>query len=383
MKILITGGAGFIGSALVRHIIDSTENSVINLDCLTYAGNKESLANCESSERYSFELADICSKKAVQDIFRRHCPDIVMHLAAESHVDRSIDGPTEFMQTNIIGTFNLLEQSQEYFEGLTESAQEMFRFHHVSTDEVYGDLEGMHDLFTEETACAPSSPYSASKAASDHLAVDNLAAICFELGCWLIHISTDYVFDGNSTVPYLELVKTNPQGVYGHTKLDGELAIQSSGCKYLIIRTAWVFSEYGDNFLKTMLRLGTVRDELSIVGDQIGCPTYAQDIAKAIVTMMTQLNEESSASGTFHYCGDQLCSWYEFAGVIFEEARMSGLQTPGLIHSIQSSDYPMAAERPGYSVLDCHKIRNSFGVNTSDWKLGVKNVVSNFHLVKL
>ena len=216
----------------------------------------------------------------------------------------------------------------------------------------------------------------------NHLAVDNLAAICFELGYWLIHISTDYVFDGNSTVPYLELDKTNPQSVYGHTKLDGELAIQSSGCKYLIIRTAWVFSEYGDNFLKTMLRLGAVRDELSIVGDQIGCPTYAQDIAKAIITMMTQVKAKSSASGTFHYCGDQLCSWYEFAGVIFEEARMSGLQTPGLIHSIRTSDYPTAAERPGYSALDCHKIRNTFGVNTSDWKLGVKNVVSNFHLVK-
>jgi dTDP-4-dehydrorhamnose reductase len=216
----------------------------------------------------------------------------------------------------------------------------------------------------------------------NHLAVDNLAAICFELGYWLIHISTDYVFDGNSTVPYLELDKTNPQGVYGHTKLDGELAIQSSGCKYLIIRTSWVFSEYGDNFLKTMLRLGAVRNELSIVGDQLGCPTYAQDIAKAIVTMVIQLNEEGSASGTFHYCGDQLCSWYEFARVIFEEARMSGIQTPGLIHSIQTSDYPTAAERPGYSALDCNKIRNTFGINTSDWKLGVKNVVSNFHLIK-
>ena len=214
----------------------------------------------------------------------------------------------------------------------------------------------------------------------NRLAVDNLAAICFELGCWLIHISTDYVFDGNSTVPCLELDKTNRQGVYGHTKLDGELAIQSSACKYLIIRTAWVFSEYGGNFLKTMLRLGAVRDELSIVGDQIGCPTYAQDIAKANVTMMTQLNEESSASGTLHYCGDQLCSWYEFEGVIFEEARISGFQTPGLIYSIQTSDYPTAAERPGYSVLDCYKIKNAFGVNTSDWKLGVKNVISNFHL---
>ncbi|MFT7043288.1 MAG: dTDP-4-dehydrorhamnose reductase [Candidatus Azotimanducaceae bacterium] len=213
----------------------------------------------------------------------------------------------------------------------------------------------------------------------NHLAVDNLAVICLELGCWLIHISTDYVFDGNSTVPYLELDKTNPQGVYGHTKLNGELAIQSSGCEYLIIRTAWVFSEYGNNFLRTMLRLGAVRDELNIVGDQIGCPTYAQDLAKVIITMMAQLNKESSASGTFHYCGDQLCSWYDFARVIFEEARIFGFQTPDLIHSIQTSDYSTAAERPGYSALDCQKIRNTFNVNTSDWKLGVKNVIAKFH----
>ena len=216
----------------------------------------------------------------------------------------------------------------------------------------------------------------------NHLAVDNLAVICFELGCWLIHVSTDYVFDGNSTVPYLEADKTNPQGVYGRTKLDGELAIQSSGCKYVILRTAWVFSEYGNNFLKTMLRLGAVHDELSIVGDQIGCPTYAQDIAKAIITVMSQLNKNSSASVIYHYCGDQVCSWYEFAGVIFEEARMFGLQTPGLIHSIQTSDFPTPADRPRYSALDCHKIRNAFGVNTSDWKSGVKNVLSNIHLVK-
>jgi dTDP-glucose 4,6-dehydratase len=169
MKILITGGAGFIGSALVRHIINNTDHSVINLDCLTYAGNKDSVSVGESSERYFFELVDICSNIAVQDVFRRHCPDLVMHLAAESHVDRSIDGPSEFMQTNILGTFNLLERSREYFEGLTESAQKLFRFLHVSTDEVYGDLEGSQDLFTEDTSYAPSSPYSASKAASDHL----------------------------------------------------------------------------------------------------------------------------------------------------------------------------------------------------------------------
>ena len=169
MKILITGGVGFIGSALVRHIINNTDHSVINVDCLTYAGNKDSVLACESSERYFFELVDICSNTAVRDVFRRHCPDLVMHLAAESHVDRSIDGPSEFMQTNILGTFNLLELSREYFEGLTESAQKLFCFHHVSTDEVYGDLEGSQDLFTEDTSYAPSSPYSASKAASDHL----------------------------------------------------------------------------------------------------------------------------------------------------------------------------------------------------------------------
>jgi dTDP-4-dehydrorhamnose reductase len=217
----------------------------------------------------------------------------------------------------------------------------------------------------------------------NHLAVDNLATVSFELNCWLIHISTDYVFDGRSNVPYLEFDNTNPQGVYGRTKLDAELAIVSSGCKYLIIRTAWIFSEYGNNFLKTMLRLGAVRNELSIVGDQIGCPTYAHDIAKAILAMMTQLDEDRSVSGTYHYCGDLLCSWYEFARFIFEEARISGFQTPSLIHSIPTSDYPTVAERPGYSALDCSKIRNTFGVNASNWKLGVKNVVSKFDLEKV
>ncbi|BCV35979.1 dTDP-glucose 4,6-dehydratase [Shewanella algae] len=169
MKILVTGGAGFIGSAVIRHIIESTQDSVINVDKLTYAGNLESLSIIDKSERYAFEKVDICNSEELERVFETHKPDAVMHLAAESHVDRSIDGPSEFMQTNIIGTYNLLEASRKYWLSLDEIDKKAFRFHHISTDEVYGDLEGTVDLFTETTPYAPSSPYSASKASSDHL----------------------------------------------------------------------------------------------------------------------------------------------------------------------------------------------------------------------
>ena len=168
-KILLTGGAGFIGSAVVRHLITETNDLVINVDKLTYAGNLESLASVEDSERYNFEHVDICDASALTEVFARYQPNMVMHLAAESHVDRSIDGPSEFINTNIIGTYNLLEVAKKYWQGLDEETKQGFRFHHVSTDEVYGDLEGTDDLFTEQTPYAPSSPYSASKAASDHL----------------------------------------------------------------------------------------------------------------------------------------------------------------------------------------------------------------------
>ncbi|MFK4752599.1 dTDP-glucose 4,6-dehydratase [Oceanobacter antarcticus] len=169
MKLLVTGGAGFIGSAVVRHIIQNTHNEVVNLDCLTYAGNPESLKDVDQSERYAFEQVDLCNKDAVIAVFNQHKPDAVMHLAAESHVDRSIEGPGEFIQTNVVGTFNLLEAARGYWARLDDSGKNNFRFHHISTDEVYGDLEGTNDLFTETTPYAPSSPYSASKAASDHL----------------------------------------------------------------------------------------------------------------------------------------------------------------------------------------------------------------------
>ncbi|MDH1469679.1 dTDP-glucose 4,6-dehydratase [Shewanella sp. GD03713] len=187
MKILVTGGAGFIGSAVVRHIISNTQDSVINLDKLTYAGNLESLVSVAASERYAFEQVDICDRAELDRVFAKHQPDAVMHLAAESHVDRSITGPADFIQTNIVGTYTLLEAARQYWNELDAERKAAFRFHHISTDEVYGDLphpdeimvDANHDspltsnkhlpLFTETTAYAPSSPYSASKASSDHL----------------------------------------------------------------------------------------------------------------------------------------------------------------------------------------------------------------------
>ncbi len=179
LKILVTGGAGFIGSAVVRHLINDTIHSVVNLDKLTYAGNLESLVTVSDSSRYAFEQVDICDAAAVKRVFAEHQPDLIMHLAAESHVDRSIDGPGEFIQTNVVGTYVLLEAARAYWQQLDESRKGRFRFHHISTDEVYGDLPHPNDsvadgdgelpLFTETTAYAPSSPYSASKAGSDHL----------------------------------------------------------------------------------------------------------------------------------------------------------------------------------------------------------------------
>ena len=169
MKILVTGGAGFIGSAVVRHIVQDTDNTVLNVDKLTYAGNLESLATVAGNSRYQFSQTDICDRAALDQLFDTFQPDAVMHLAAESHVDRSITGSATFIETNIIGTYQLLEAARHYWNGLAEDKKAEFRFHHISTDEVYGDLEGREDLFLETTPYAPSSPYSASKASSDHL----------------------------------------------------------------------------------------------------------------------------------------------------------------------------------------------------------------------
>ncbi|WP_239424159.1 dTDP-glucose 4,6-dehydratase [Snodgrassella communis] len=170
MNILITGGAGFIGSAVIRYLINETQHNILNVDKLTYAGNLESLANIENNSRYHFSQTDICDKENIMQLFNKFQPNAVMHLAAESHVDRSISSSAEFIQTNIVGTFQLLEASRHYWNSLSKENQHLFRFHHISTDEVYGDLgNSVTELFTETTPYAPSSPYSASKASSDHL----------------------------------------------------------------------------------------------------------------------------------------------------------------------------------------------------------------------
>jgi dTDP-glucose 4,6-dehydratase len=167
--IVVTGGAGFIGSELIRYLIKNSEHSLINIDKLTYSGNLESLESVESSNHYHFEQIDICDESELKRVLKENEPDIIIHLAAESHVDRSIDGPKDFIQTNIVGTFNILEQSKKYWQSLQGKKKDNFRFLHVSTDEVYGDLDGVEDYFKEETPYDPSSPYSASKASSDHL----------------------------------------------------------------------------------------------------------------------------------------------------------------------------------------------------------------------
>ncbi|CAI1864667.1 dTDP-glucose 4,6-dehydratase 2 [Serratia quinivorans] len=168
-RILVTGGAGFIGSAVVRHIIEATQDSVMVVDKLTYAGNLESLSVIADNPRYSFEQVDICDRAALDRVFAEYQPDVIMHLAAESHVDRSIDGPAAFIETNVVGTYTMLEAARHYWQPLDAAKKQSFRFHHISTDEVYGDLHGTDDLFTETTPYSPSSPYSASKASSDHL----------------------------------------------------------------------------------------------------------------------------------------------------------------------------------------------------------------------
>jgi dTDP-glucose 4,6-dehydratase len=217
---LITGGAGFIGSALIKHIINNTNHSVINIDKLSYSGNLQSLESIETNERYIFEQADICNGEIILKIIQKYQPDIVMHLAAESHVDRSIDEPIDFIQNNIFGTFNLLEKTKNYWQLLKGEKKDNFRFLYVSTDEVYGDLDGKDSFFTEESKYNPSSPYSASKASSDHLV--RAWYRTYSLPVIITHCSNNYgPFQfPEKLIPHIILnaIKGNEIPVYGNGK---------------------------------------------------------------------------------------------------------------------------------------------------------------------
>jgi len=214
----------------------------------------------------------------------------------------------------------------------------------------------------------------------NNLAVANLANISSVFGYWLIHISTDYVFDGKSTTPYSEKDKVDPQSVYGISKLKGELAIKASKCNYLIFRISWVFSEYGNNFLINMLKLGLSNKKLNIVSDQQGCPTYAQDFAKMINIVLGKIYNKKIHSDLFHFCGDQQCSWYDFASYIFEEAKILGFKTPDYLNSILTEVYPTKATRPLYSVLECKKIKKILGIDLPNWRNGIKDALLNIKL---
>ncbi|CAI1951104.1 dTDP-4-dehydrorhamnose reductase [Serratia entomophila] len=199
----------------------------------------------------------------------------------------------------------------------------------------------------------------------------NLAQAAAEAGCRLIHVSTDYVFDGQAKTPYREADVTNPLGVYGKTKLDGEIAVAGAHPEAIIIRTAWVFSEYGNNFVKTMLRLAKDRDVLGIVADQRGCPTYAGDIAQAIIDLLQRRAE----GGVYHFCGDKEVSWSEFAEAIFAAAMAQGLlEKSPQVNGITTEQYPTPAKRPAYSSLDCEKIKTC-RIAPSDWQQALKNIM--------
>ncbi|MCF1427829.1 MAG: dTDP-4-dehydrorhamnose reductase [Shewanella sp.] len=204
-----------------------------------------------------------------------------------------------------------------------------------------------------------------------------LALAAKEINALLLHISTDYVFDGCKTEPYLESDDTNPQTVYGQSKLAGEKKIQAAGCRYGILRTAWVFGEHGHNFVKTMLRLGD-KPELNIVADQWGGPTYAGDIASTLITMMyTMTGDKSVESSIFHFSGSPHCSWFEFAGEIFATAKTTGqLESSPLLHRITTEAYPLPAPRPANCRLNCEKIHQEFGITPSNWKAALQQVLS-------
>ena len=272
MNILITGGFGFIGSALIRYIINQTQDSVINIDKLTYAANQSALKEVESNPRYAFEQIDICDLKAIESLFEKYQPDAVMHLAAESHVDRSITGAADFIQTNIVGTYTLLEVAKNYWHTLDEAKKSAFRFHHISTDEVYGDLEETDDLFTEATPYAPSSPYSASKASSDHLV--KAWHRTYGLPTIITHSSNNYGFYQypEKLIPFMTL-----------NALEGKsLPVYGNG---LQIRD-WLFVEDHAKALYKVIKEGKVGETYNIGGN---CEKANIEIVRTICSLLEEL----------------------------------------------------------------------------------------------
>ena len=271
-RILITGGSGFIGSALIRYIINQTQDSVINIDKLTYAANQSALKEVENNPRYVFEKVDICDLKTLERVFEKYKPDAVMHLAAESHVDRSISGAADFIQTNIVGTYTLLEVAKNYWHTLDEAQKTSFRFHHISTDEVYGDLEGSDDLFTETTPYAPSSPYSASKASGDHLVKAWYRT--YGLPAIITHSSNNYGF-------YQYPEKLIPLMILN--ALEGKsLPIYGNG---LQVRD-WLFVEDHAKALYKVLKAGKVGETYNISGN---CEKTNIEIVRTICSLLEEL----------------------------------------------------------------------------------------------
>nr|WP_314170223.1 dTDP-glucose 4,6-dehydratase [uncultured Aggregatibacter sp.] len=330
MKLLITGGSGFIGSALIRYIINQTLDSVINIDKLTYAANQSALKEIEDSPRYAFEKVDICDLKTLESIFEKYQPDAVMHLAAESHVDRSITGAVDFIQTNIVGTYTLLEVAKNYWDTLDKAKKSIFRFHHISTDEVYGALSFSEPAFTEQSPYHPSSPYSASKAASDHLV---------------------YAWHRTYGLPVMLSNSSNNYGAYQHTEkliplmisnalMGKPLPIYGDGQQ---IRD-WLFVEDHVEALYLILTRGRIGERYNIGGN---CEKTNLEVVKSICQLLEELIPEKP-NNIAHY--EDLITYVK--------------------------------DRPGHDVryaLDCSKIYDELGwIPRESFNSGIRKTVEWF-----